>query len=344
MIYDLFYVSKETIAEEDWKIFKQRFPTAQKIENARSVSDIKNRAFTKLYWVVWDDLEVRSTFNFEYRVPEWDQQYIHVFKNGSHFNGICLFPKSANISQREYDFRFFNVKKEIDVIASDSKNTNFDIVFISYNESNADVNFQHLLKTVKSNNVYRVDGVKGIHQAHIAAAKLSTTDMFWVVDGDAIVLDTFKFTYNDPERFTVHVWRSRNPVNGLEYGNGGVKLLPRKLTLDMDVNSADMTTSISTKFKTVDEISNITAFNTDPFNSWKSAFRECCKLASRVIDRQNDNETEIRLNRWCTVGNDLDAIDGAIAGKEYGTSHKGDMDALKKINDFVWLKERFDAR
>jgi hypothetical protein len=130
----------------------------------------------------------------------------------------------------------------------------------------------------------------------------------------------------------------------LEYGNGGVKLLPRKLTLDMDVNSADMTTSISTKFKIVDEVSNITAFNTDPFNSWKSAFRECCKLASRVIDRQNDNETQIRLDRWCTIGSDLDAIAGAIAGREYGTTHTGDIDALKKINDFVWLKEKFDAR
>jgi hypothetical protein len=154
----------------------------------------------------------------------------------------------------------------------------------------------------------------------------------------------FNFTFNDPERFTVHVWRSKNPVNGLEYGNGGVKLLPRKLTLDMDVNSADMTTSISTKFKIVDEVSNITAFNTDPFNSWKSAFRECCKLASRVIDRQNDNETQIRLDRWCTIGSDLDAIAGAIAGREYGTTHTGDIDALKKINDFVWLKEKFDAR
>ena len=31
-----------------------------------------------------------------------------------------------------------------------------------------------------------------------------------------------------------HVWRSKNPVNELVYGYGGVKLLPTKLTLDMD--------------------------------------------------------------------------------------------------------------
>ena len=36
------------------------------------------------------------------------------------------------------------------------------------------------------------------------------------------------------------VWRSKNPVNELVYGYGGVKLLPTKLTLDMDcVNRYD---------------------------------------------------------------------------------------------------------
>ena len=51
---------------------------------------------------------------------------------------------------------------------------------------------------------------------------------------------------------------------------------------------------ISNKFKVVNKISNITAFNTDEFNTWKSAFRECVKLASKVIDGQVDEETEIR--------------------------------------------------
>lgn len=344
MIYDLFYVSKDSIADEDWNIFKQRFPAAQKIENAVSFEDIKKRAFTKLFWVVWDDLVVHDDFKFDYRAPKWDEQYIHVFKNGSHYNGICLFPKSASVSKREYDARFFNVKKEIDIVASESKNTNFDIVFISYNEPNADANFQTLLSKVTTNKIYRVDGVKGIHQAHIAAAALATTDMFWVVDGDAVIVDDFNFNFNDPEKFTVYVWRSINPVNGLEYGYGGVKLLPRKLTLAMDVNSADMTTSISTKFKAVDTVSNITAFNTDPFSTWRSAFRECVKLSSKVIDGQNDNETQIRLDRWCTIGSDLDALEGAQAGRAYGTKYKDNVEALKKINDFEWLTEQYEIR
>ncbi len=171
--------------------------------------------------------------------------------------------------------------------------------------------------------------------------------MLWVVDGDAEILDDFNFDHvvTRYERNVVYVWQSKNPINGLVYGYGGVKLLPRQLTLAMDVNSADMTTSISDQFKSMQKVSNITVFNTDPFNTWKSAFRECVKLSAKLINRQNDDETTERLEIWCTQGRDKlygeDAIAGAIAGKEFGLAAKGDKTELIKINDFEWLKNKF---
>jgi hypothetical protein len=219
----------------------------------------------------------------------------------------------------------------------------YDIVFISYQEPNADENWERLKSRFPF--AKRVHGVKGIHQAHIKAAGYCFTDMIWVVDGDAIVLDDFNFEYELKDLDYVYVWRSRNPINDLEYGNGGIKLLPRKMTLNMDISKPDMTTSISTKFKPVFEVSNITAFNTDPFNTWKSAFRECCKLSSAIIDRQKQGETDIRLDAWCTLGKDRQygeyAIAGAILGREYGIANKGNIESLKKINDFDWLKNKY---
>ena len=219
----------------------------------------------------------------------------------------------------------------------------YDIVFISYNEPNADENWQRLLSRFPLTK--RVHGVKGIHQAHIVAAKKCFTNMIWVVDGDAVILDSFDFSYKTKLLDTVHVWRSINPINDLEYGNGGVKLLPRSMTINMDVTKPDMTTSISEKFKPVLEISNITAFNSDPFNTWKSAFRECCKLSSKIIDRQKSEETNERLISWCTKGIDRTygnySIAGAQAGREYGESNKGNLEALKKINNFEWLYKKF---
>ena len=310
----------------------------------------KKHSNTDMFWVVWKDVEILPEFKFDYKVPKYEQHIPHVFKNGEYFDGICIFSKFHDVTKKEFDNRFFvNNKKEINVVASNPKP--FDIIFISYNETNADNNYSTILK--KFPRTKRVHGVKGIHQAHIEAAKLCDTEMLWVVDADATIVDDFDFSvehipyYSKNARHmltnTVHVWRSRNPVNNLEYGYGGVKLLPKELTLNMNVDSADMTTSISKLFKAMPEVSNITAFNTDPFSTWRSAFRECVKLSSKIIDGQDDTETQSRLDAWCTVGDDLNAITGAKAGREYGSANKDNIEALKKINDFIWLKEQFDA-
>jgi hypothetical protein len=349
MIYDIFYVSKNSIDDDDWLSFNKRFPLSQKIENIKNFSDIANRAFTKLFWVVWDDITILDDFDFGYIVTKWDEKYIHVFKNADHFDGVTLFSKHSSVSSKEFEKRFYINHKKIDIVASKPKNfEHYDIVFISYNEPTADANFVNLKS--KFPKAKRVHGIKGIHQAHIAAAKLATTYMFWVVDGDAEIVEDFNFDHKVSayEKDIVYVWRSKNPINDLVYGYGGVKLLPTAMTIGMDVSKPDMTTSISSKFRAVKSISNITAFNTDSFNTWKSAFRECCKLSSKIIDRQKSEETLHRLNVWCTLGADRpfgqEAIAGAIAGKEYGSANKDNLEALKKINDFDWLKEYYEQQ
>jgi uncharacterized protein with ATP-grasp and redox domains len=95
----------------------------------------------------------------------------------------------------------------------------------------------------------------------------------------------------------------------------------------------------------MDKVSNITAFNTDPFNTWKSAFRECAKLASKTIREQINDETEQRLEQWCTVGENTPygqySISGGIAGRNFGYDNRNMPDSLKLINNFEWLHEQF---
>lgn len=219
-----------------------------------------------------------------------------------------------------------------------------EVFFISNGEGNSDKNFELVKK--KAPDVKRIDRVPGIHNAHIAAAKLATTDYFWVVDADAVLVDDFTFEFTIPfyEEPKVRVWRSKNPVNGLVYGNGGVKLLPRIQTILMDTSSTDMTTSISKLYEPIFKVSNITEFNIDAFSAWRSGFRECAKLASQVID--NSSDTLNRLNTWCTVGKDKpfgkETIAGANAGKQYGTDNKGNKQALGLINDYKWLREQYE--
>jgi len=218
----------------------------------------------------------------------------------------------------------------------------YDIIFISYKEPYADENFLQLKERFPL--AKRVSGITGIHNAHIAAAKKSFTKMFWVVDADAIILNNFNFDYEVPEwdLDAVHVWKSLNPINNLSYGYGGVKLLPKKLTMELNTNTIDMTTNISNKFNLIDAISNITAFNTDDYSTWRSAFRECCKLAVT-----NDPESLDRLNVWCTLNENAEygfyAFLGALAGKQYGEKNASNPEALAKINDFSWLEARWLA-
>ena len=65
MIYDIFYISDGLINNEKWNTFKSRFPLARKLENVTSYADIRSKAFTKFFWVVWDDLEIVDDFKYE---------------------------------------------------------------------------------------------------------------------------------------------------------------------------------------------------------------------------------------------------------------------------------------
>ena len=310
--------------------------------------DAMENSKTEMFWLIPDYVNPTDRFKFDTYFThdnEYDRSINHAYLNGKYHDGIVLCSKAAKFSRREFDYKFIANKKEVPVVISTPKP--YDIVFISYQEPNADKNYERLLKRFP--NSKRVHGVKGIHQAHIEGAKLCDTHMFWIVDGDAVVLDEFNFDYQCAQwdKDTVHVWRSINPINDLIYGYGGVKLFPTQKTIDMDLSKPDMTTSISDKFRAVGELSVITGFNTGEFETWKSAFRECCKLSSRVIDRQNTDETQERLNIWTSVGAERKygdyAIAGAKAGKAYGEQNAGNIEALRMINDFDWLKEKFDA-
>lgn len=220
----------------------------------------------------------------------------------------------------------------------------FDIVFISYNEPNADANYSAL--RVRFPYAKRLHGVQGIHNAHKQAAKMSFTEKFWVVDGDSQIEETFNFKApKDLRDDAVYVYRARNAVNDLVYGYGGIKLLPKQGTMNVDTDATDMTTSISENFFLVDEIASVTCFNSDAFSAWRSAFRECVKLSSQVIDRQNYQETADRLNAWLTYYPNKpfaqEVAEGAVAGKEYGRANADNAEALKLINDFNWLQNKF---
>lgn len=225
----------------------------------------------------------------------------------------------------------------------------FDIIFLSYNESNADENWEHLKKCMPYPFVKRVDGIEGILNGHKAAARLANTRYFYVVDGDSYVYPSFTFDFNVSGSNSLdtyghvginrcYVWRAKNPLNDLVYGYGGVKLFRKESILNKGEMEMDMTLSID-EFTIMEEVASVTNFNTSGFETWKSAFRECVKLS-----QQSNNESQERLNTWITKAKGKFAAD-CIMGARDGVKFSKNKDTLlKRINDFKYLRELYEKK
>lgn len=194
-----------------------------------------------------------------------------------------------------------------------------DVFFLSNGESNADENWQRLHAVCPR--AKRIDGVKGLFQAHQACAQASSTENFWVVDADAWILDGFDFSYvpqdvmhwDHAEKDCVLIWPARNPVNGLEYGYGGIKMFPRRPFLDNRAWNIDLSTTIATVSVLMSPTACETRFNASAESAWIGAFRECAKLASlhsvkqrirlvedRILEKFDGIETTIKQNATWT--------------------------------------------
>ena len=101
-----------------------------------------------------------------------------------------------------------------------------DCVYLSYDEPKKEeywVQIQNLVPWA-----VRVDGVEGSDAAHKACANLSETDRFITIDGDNQIDEQFlnqTINFQDGVDLSKHVisWTADNSINGLRYGNGGIK-------------------------------------------------------------------------------------------------------------------------
>jgi hypothetical protein len=268
------------------------------------------------------------------------------------YGGLRLWPTNGDYSKLTTADLQLNKIKNVQYVREQGSITEmFDIVFLSYNEPNAQERFEKLqerldkLTTVSKRkpNLIWVKDIDGIFNAHQHASNQVSSNMFWVVDGDADVLDTFDFSYMPDvyDEEVVHVWNSMNLINGLEYGYGGVKLFPTQMVRDATSWGLDFTTGLSSRFKAIPELSCYTRFNTDAYSAWRSAFRECVKLSLN-----DDIESKERLDAWLHPNPDADFRHDAKRGAEeavaFAKQNKDNTEVLLNINDFDWLKTQYE--
>lgn len=252
-----------------------------------------------------------------------------------------LIPREAKnyLKTQIYDYPWIN-KKYTGMLKS---NNPCDVIFISNNEPMAEQNWQRLLEICPR--AKRSDGVTGREKAYKTAAMLSSTDWFYAVFAKTEVLEDFQFDFlpdrlQEPKHYIFH---SRNPLNGLEYGAMNINLYNKQLVLD---TQPGLDFTLSQLHEVVPICASISRFNTDPWITWRSAFREVLKLKLEV-DNGAGPEIAHRLKVWCTVAQGENAeycLQGSNDALEYYQQVNADYEKLKLSFDWAWLEEYYYSK
>lgn len=233
--------------------------------------------------------------------------------------------------------------------------TEFDIIFLSYDEPNAEKHWANLLNIAPY--AKRVHGVKGFDNAHRACAHESETDWFITVDADNIVDPSFfdqKLELDPVARPNqCFSWNGINMVNGLQYGNGGLKLWSKNFVLTMNTheNADDPRKAVEfcweEDYEQIHRSYSYVYVTGSPFQAFKAGFREGVKLAmdrgmrispAEMLKTLHDvNLRNLRI--WSCVGRDVENGVYAILGARWGWERMCDLDwDHTLINDAAWFK------
>ena len=125
--------------------------------------------------------------------------------------------------------KFIEYNSDFSTVKPISK-PHLDVVFMSYNEKDADKHYDLLKKRIPS--AKRINGVKGMLNAYNACREIAETPYYFIVEGDSVICKDFNFSL--PKEWIASIatltreelshdyvrakhcitWKSLNPVNG----------------------------------------------------------------------------------------------------------------------------------
>ncbi len=224
--------------------------------------------------------------------------------------------------------------------------SDLDVVFLSFDEPNADSNWADL-RCLRPD-ATRIDGVKGLGAAHLAAAEAAVTERFVLIDADTVVLPNFWDAVIDLTAAFAGkqslMFRSRNAVNGLVSGYGGVKIFSRAYALRhaTDENQAREGGNVDflwdDRFLEFSEVWSTTAINGSPRQAFRAGLREGMKLTARLLDHPDRHDLAHQRRVWCSVGSDVENGLWVVAGALWGTDGVlGGTVPPHLLNDYDWL-------
>jgi len=244
------------------------------------------------------------------------------------------------------------------------KVTDCDVIYLSYDEPNAEENYADLLTKIPW--AKRVHGVEGSDAAHKACARLSETERLVVIDGDNKIRPEFisqEIDFIDEVDLSKSVisWGAQNVINNLIYGNGGIKSWPKQLVLEMKTHEAAEADNAKTQvdfcwdinYIQMDSCMSYVHNNATAQQAWRAGFREGVKMGllegskadPATFTKQVHWKNYHRLLTWMNVG--ADVVNGmyAMYGARLGCfmTNCTDWDYLL-VRDFTWLNDLWNTK
>jgi hypothetical protein len=222
----------------------------------------------------------------------------------------------------------------------------FDAVFLSYDEPMANSLHSRLQRTL-GGTVKRLHGVQGMRRAYRLCAEVVEREQFFLADGDFAIDTDFCPAAVEPldDGVSMRVWRAVNPVNGLTYGYGGLKLIRRSALREMG-EAVDVLAALPGRIEFAQHTAGITRFNQSPFHAWKAGFRECAMLVRGSEYGVADGDARQRVQAWTTSRSGEFAAYAAAGGRD-GLAFARDAGLgprrFEHLNDPAWLRGRFTA-
>jgi len=179
------------------------------------------------------------------------------------------------------------------------------------------------------------------------------------VDADNIVYPSFFDIDLDMSNAEIRAysWCGKNNVNGLRYGNGGLKLWNKQHVLDMKTHEnseserAQVDFCWETGYRNFPKTYSDSIINSSPFMAWRAGFREGVKMT--LMDGLKVPPQEIkhkiwwhnihRLTQWSTVGSHVEHGLFSVYGARLGTylTNCTDWDHVG-VRDFEVLRELYN--
>lgn len=310
-------------------------------DNTDLVSAVKKTDFQSLYhWFI----PVGTTTTGTGSDPAlWTEKH-HQLVSFSDDNSVNLVPRTAKtyLVKQVYDYPYLHRTAQV-------YRPQQDIVFISYDETQADEQWANLISQYPD--AQRVHGVEGMENALRRAAEISKTAWFYAVFAKTRLHEDWDFSYKPDwwQGAKNYIFYAKNMSNDLVYGEMGVVMYHRESVLNSPpFEELDIDFTMSFDVAVIPRMSAYGEFATDPYRAWRTAFRECVKLAKWNVEKPCV-ETAYRLYVWQTHAHGEHAewvLRGARDGAVYYAAFKNRhdvRDALKKTFRWDWLRDHYTS-